>query len=528
MSNWKNIDDLYIFNILRKVPKSVYVFCVTLITGFLTNGFAMSGSYVNGDGMNAGPYYLASNWDISQGRWGRIFFSHRFVLSWFDGLLTLIILGIATIYIIKILEIKSVSLCILVSMLMATQTHFAQWQGSFYLLLPYAVSFVGAILAVWLCDCAELNLRGIVRFVAAVLLLTFSIGLYQSYLPIATTLILMRIIRHFMSHDSLKQIIKKGLLYMGMGICAGGLYYGILRLSLIYYNVELTTARGFAEAMEGRVPILSSPRYTLKSMYRLFIELLCGKGEVYHSFTGRVVYFALFAVLLYCICYWLVQNRRYCVDNVMMCICIILFPVAVVLLRMITETVIPWSMFPGIIFVPIGIIAFYDKVSEQIRGRVLIQWLIAGCGLFLILEAMYISNIDYSNLKIRYEKTFAASIRLLDAVEYTDGYTMDTPVIFIGTLSDTYENPLTQYETVLQGYEAYIMDFLPFHETGSRGWHVYIRNNLGVKLKEPNDYNSLYSEICDSDWIDTLEAFPAKGCTGFYGDVLVVKLSEVR
>ena len=105
--------------------------------------------------------------------------------------------------------------------------------------------------------------------------------------------------------------------------------------------------------------------------------------------------------------------------------------------------------------------------------------MILGC-LFLALESIYINNVDYSNLKKRNEKTFAASIRLLDTVEYANGYEKGMPVIFIGNLGSTYENPLREYEETLEGYEAYIMDYLPFHGTGSHGWHTFIRNNLGV------------------------------------------------
>ena len=126
----KDVDELYIFRSLKDKPVSLIAFIGSFIIGILANGFAMANGYMNGDGVAYGSYYKSGGWDISQGRWGLIFFSDRFVTSWFDGLIACFLLAVAAVLIVKIFKIKSVSIIVSISMLIATQTHFAQWQGS--------------------------------------------------------------------------------------------------------------------------------------------------------------------------------------------------------------------------------------------------------------------------------------------------------------------------------------------------------------------------------------------------------------
>ena len=100
----KDVDELYIFRSLKDKPVSLIAFIGSFIIGILANGFAMANGYMNGDGVAYGSYYKSGGWDISQGRWGLIFFSDRFVTSWFDGLIACFLLAVAAVLIVKIFK----------------------------------------------------------------------------------------------------------------------------------------------------------------------------------------------------------------------------------------------------------------------------------------------------------------------------------------------------------------------------------------------------------------------------------------
>ena len=529
----KDVDELYIFRSLKDKPVSLIAFIGSFIIGILANGFAMANGYMNGDGVAYGSYYKSGGWDISQGRWGLIFFSDRFVTSWFDGLIACFLLAVAAVLIVKIFKIKSVSIIVSISMLIATQTHFAQWQGSVYVLFPYAAAFLSAVACMYFCE-----KEGNIYCLLAVITLVFSVSIYQAYVTIVMVLFLIKIVGFFIHEKPYRYIRRRILSYFFVGVLSGCIYYIGVQVSLWHYNVQMTGGRGWASPMSGHLPIFFDTANTIKSTYKIFFQLLLIDGITLYSKVHKLVYIFLFVTIIYLVILNVKREKKIS-NKIITVILLIFFPISVVLLRLITETVIPWSMFPAKIFVPIGMLIFYEDTiktdfivrdnSPMIRFIGVGGWgrygVILGC-LFLALESIYINNVDYSNLKKRNEKTFAASIRLLDTVEYAKGYEKGMPVIFIGNLGSTYENPLREYEETLEGYEAYIMDYLPFHGTGSHGWHTFIRNNLGVVLSMPSDYSILYNEIENSDWINTLSIFPDKNCTGIYDGVLVVRIGN--
>lgn len=530
----QDVDELYIFRSLKDKPASLITFMSSFIIGILANGFAMANGYMNGDGVAYGSYYRSGAWDISQGRWGLLLFSDRFVTSWFDGLIACFLLAVAAVLVVKIFEIKSVPIIVCISMLIATQTHFAQWQGSVYILFPYSAAFLSAVACAYFCE-----KKGKIYCLLAVATLVFSMSIYQAYVTIVLALFFIKIIVFFINEKHYRYISKKIISYFFVGILSGCIYYIGVQVFLWCYNVQMTGGRGWASAISGRLPIFFDTINTIKSAYKIFFQLLLMDGITSYGKVHKLAYIFLFAIIIYLLI--LKLRKRKIIDKIIIVFLFAFFPVSIVMLRLITETVIPWSMFPAKIFVPIGMLIFSEDILKidfimrdyslvtrliKVKEGVLARYVVLiGC-LFLTLESIYINNVDYSNLKKRNEKTFAASIRLLDTVEYANGYEEGMPVIFIGNLGSSYENPLQEYEETLEGYEAYIMDYLPFHGTGSHGWHTFIRNYLGVVLPIPSDYSLLYNKIAESEWINTLSVFPDKNCTGVYDGVLVVRIGN--
>lgn len=141
------------------------------------------------------------------------------------------------------------------------------------------------------------------------------------------------------------------------------------------------------------------------------------------------------------------------------------------------------------------------------------------------MESVYIGNIEQVNLQKRGQKMNAVCIRLLDRIETSDEYEAGMPVIFVGELQSTYPNPLTDYESRLAGYEAYVMDWLPYRGSSSWQYALYMKNYLGVSIETASDYANLYNQIMNLDWFRNMEVFPSWNCTKKYEGVLVVKLS---
>lgn len=525
LSSVKPIDELKIFQQLKSHMSGV-VFITAVVFGFLTYGFSMSNGYVNGDGLTYGFYYNVGAWDIGQGRWALPFFSGRFLTSWFEGTMSILSLAAAAVFVVRFFEITSISASIIISMLVATQTHFAQWQGSPYILFPYSAGFLSAVVGAYMMWNGIQHKKWGLSILSSGLL-AFSLGIYQAYLPIAMCMLYLKLMIEVMHNRSRKEIlvsvIKIGV-FLGV---AGIMYMVFLKVAMAYYHIDPVEARGWGDLLSGKVAFFHDPVATIKSVYKIFVQLLFIDGMISFSRWHKIVYL----IVVVADGYFFV---RYVIENKMRAIVVaggvLLFPMMAMTIRLLTDKVIPWSMYPTMLLVPIFCVVFCaEGIGIKDRGNMhsTLQWIVIFCMIYLSFESMYIANVDYINLQKRNLKMQTACTRILDRIETVDEYYQDIPIVFYGALQNTYSNPLSQYEEKLKGYEAYIMDWLPY-KSSSFLYARYITNYLGVYINTPSNYADIINEVEALEEFRNVNSFPAMDCIYMYKGVLVVKLSDSK
>lgn len=311
----------------------------------------MSNGYVNGDGLVYGYKYNITTWDVCQGRWALTIFDNRFLSSWFEGELCILMLAIAAAFIVKMLDIDSVSGNLLISMLIATQTHFAQWQGSPYILFPYSSAFCFSVISAYAMWCGIKNKKNLYNALG-IIFMAISLGVYQAYLPVTVGLIYMKMMEHVIKGEKVKEFFKKCISFIVTLAITGIVYYICLKIWMYKYHAIATEGRGWAELLKGDLAIFAEPIVTIKNMYKLFMELTIKNGVINFNWEHKLVYFLFGIVLSIVIFVWAVceKHKVHCFILILM---VITFPVVIMMLMMMTDTIIPWSMFPGIILVPI-------------------------------------------------------------------------------------------------------------------------------------------------------------------------------
>lgn len=521
LNNIKSIDDVWLFKRLKAQSSSV-VFAFAAVTAFLTYGFSMSNGLVNGDGLVYGFYYNAGSWDIGQGRWALLFFSGRFITSWFEGLLSILLLAVSAVLIVKFFEMKSVAASILVGILVAAQTHFAQWQGSPYILFPYSAGFLSAVAGAWLMWYGIQNKKWILGLLSGGML-AFSLGIYQAYFPVAIGMLYLKVLMEVMHDLSIKKVL---LLILKIGVflgLAGILYLIFLKAAMAYYHIAPVEARGWGSMLKGEIAFVMAPLATIKSVYELFMKLLFVDGLISFSRWHKIAYMLVLMVDGYFFVRFAVRNKM---RAVLTAVGFLLLPIVILTIRMLTDTVIPWSMYPGMLLVPVfGIVFMEDNILKGNHMHHVLEWIVVICIIYLAGESMYISNIDYVNLQKRNLKMQTVCIRLLDRIETADDYYQNIPIVFYGALQNTYPNPLLSYEEKLKGYEAFIMDWLPY-KNSSFMYASYITDYLGVSINTPSNYREIINELGELEEFKSVNAFPALNCTYLYKDVLIIKLSD--
>ncbi len=515
------IDDNCIFDDLRKVNPVTLSFFISCVVGFMAYGMNMTNGFINGDGLVYGYVYRPSAWDISQGRWALLLFSNRLLSSWNEGLLSIICIACSATVLVYFWQLKNVTSIILVSGLFASQTHFAQWQGSPYILFPYSLAFLFSIVAAALFWNVAYYKRKYYLAAIGIAMLAISLGIYQAYISLTISIIFIEIIRSLIVGDEKKRIIKTVMLLALFLIISGILYYLCLKYHMAKYNVEAASHGGFADLLEGKMAFAMHPIVTMKNVFVSFAKLLFCDGFMNFSIIHKLSYAILILCTLVIMCLGIKKEKR-----IIIIFGIIGLIFTIMLMAWLSTIVIPWSMFPAIILIPTLMIYICEKLNSNIGMKNYIGWLIALSSLVLIIEAISIDNIDYVNLQKRYEKTYGQCIRILDRIENSEYYEEGMPVLIVGSLQDTYPNTLNEYNYYLEGYENLVMDWIPYKEKGSVGYIYFINQHLGANLVEANNYNELYYEIEESDWLNELKSYPATNCTYKYNDVLVLKLSD--
>lgn len=435
--------------------------------------------------------------------------------------MSILSLAVASVFIVKFYNIQSISIAMIISMLVSTQTHFAQWQGSPYILFPYSVGFMAAVIAAYMMW-GWVRYKKLFYMVVSIMLLAISLGIYQAYLPIAVCMLYLKLVFEIMNEIPAKEALKQILL---MGVCfleTGIIYIICLKVSMLLYHTEPVEAQGWGGVLSGNIAFLRNPLETVKSVYLTFLQLFVVNGVINFTMFHRLIYTILFVINGWLFLKFAKRNKE---RAVLVGAGMLLFPMVVMAVRLLTDKITPWSMYPAIIFVPILSIVFEKNVDIKQQYRNCIQWICIICLVYLIGESVYIAQIDYVNLQKRNMKMQTVCTRILDRIETSDLYEQGMPVVFVGSLQETYSNPLTLYEDKLKGYEAYVMDWLPYEGSGWL-YAQYITNYLGIYINTPPDYADIIVDVQKLEEFKNIKPFPAMDCTYVYKGALIVKLSD--
>lgn len=226
-----------------KSPENVS-FLTTFIIGFATHLFGFVNVIHNHDDISVLP--AGSGTGISSGRWlltilDMIFekIGITYNLPYINAILFIFLLSVSVKYMIRILEIKNHISAIMIGAVFvafpsATSTLFFK-----YTVVLYGIAILGAVMAVW---CVERFKFGIIL---SIFLIACSLGIYQAYVPITISLMVIVLLRNNLTKDSeTKALIKQSAIYVGILILGIITYYILLKICLMAFHTQLSTYQG--------------------------------------------------------------------------------------------------------------------------------------------------------------------------------------------------------------------------------------------------------------------------------------------
>lgn len=492
----------------------------------LTHAYMFLHNFFSHDSLaefNAEPF--GSIWRI---RLGRIFVpAYRAVtrtpltLPWLIGFLSLLWIGIAVYFTVKLFSIQSKTLCAMIAgIFTANITVTATAATYLHDLDCNMLALMLAVIAAYLWDNYKYG------FFAGMAAIGFSIGLYQSYLSTTLTLILLVLIMDLLNEKKFDTIIQKTGTAILM-VIGGGFFYFIC-LKCILAMTQISLISGNYNSLDTALS-MSLPRILYSACTAYFSVL-------YNILFPASAYPRLLVLLLHCFSIALagclvlseVFSKRMMLKAKLLTLCLI----AMLPLAMNTSHILTAGMSHDLMHFAIWLVYLFILlishwyIHRESRGSKLPKW--SYHVLLLLIFAILWGNVQTANAaylkkNIEHEANLSMFTRVLYRMEETKGYTPGkTPVIFVGQPK--------QLLTTMNGFEKY------YGITGS--WNSYVLNSESrnrylfyfeyvldspILLAEPEVWDSIKSY----DTVIEMPCYPDSGCMKTIDGILVVKLGDV-
>ncbi|MFM1581053.1 glucosyltransferase domain-containing protein [Helcococcus bovis] len=509
-------------NYYNGLSKNVKIaFTSTIIIGLICHIYMMTNKWVNLDDI----VQLVDNMDrTTSGRWFLQFpaaISSEFSMPWLNGFLTIFYTAIMSCLVVSMFNINSKINTILISGILVTFPTL----GS---LMPFmnsqdAYQF-GAMLAGL---AAFLLVKYEKGFIFSSILLTLSLGIYQTYLGYAAGLIILYIIIElFTKKDNFKEMIillcKTAISF----IVALAMY---LIISRGIFGHLLVDYKGL-DTM-GSLPI-NKIHTIIFSAYKGMFNFFIGKEFNYHFVFMPYLFVFAFLLTIYLFVYIAKTSKISKEKWGLLTFLILVFPIAInVIYIMSWQAGVMLRMLYGytVVFIlPLVLIDYVLKISDEFKISHKIPQLVYYAVAVLTLTSflsvynnIYVTNKTYFKVGLTNENSNAYGNRIISRIEAVDGYTEKTQIVFWGN-PDSRTWFTEKIDT--RDVEPFI---IANHLTRLYSFIYYPVRFLGFQnpIKDYDEINEENKHL--KDMMNALPNYPAKDSIQMINDTIYIKFKNL-
>ncbi len=483
------------------------IFLITLISGILIHLYIITNKLTNWD--DIAGIFISDGW-LEFGRWGinfkQLIFPHVSI-PLFNGIMALIFVSLSACLICDILDIKTKNNRILIGIILVS---FPVLAGTFsYMFLAHAfmLGFLLSVLSVYFAKKDNKYFT-----ILSIVLLILSLSIYQAYISITATLLLILLIKDCINIKNTKQIIYKALKFLAI------LFFGLLFYMVITKIILKVFQTSFAnyQSMDsmGKLSVFG----IVRGIYRCYahlVEQIIRKHIMVPTISTRLFYTIVILLDIGFICYILWKNRKNKLNLLMMLLFIILVPITMNMVYILNENVeYHGIMMYGDCFIYIILVLFIDKVAKKYRTALK----------FIIFAQVFlyigIINQYYLEMQLSYENAYSFYQTVITNIMNTPGYDENSKISIIGKYNSK--------ELYTESYKDYV------YFTGIPNGYDMI--NAYSKIQFINYFlgfnGNFIKEDEVKDYLENNEEFKNMPIYPYYGsvrkidDIIVVKLSD--
>ena len=487
--------------------RNQYPFLSALIFGLLAHGFALTNKLAGNDELR---HLFLKGTTLESGRWGlelTPFIFPDYSMPWIYGIISIVLVAFAVCLMVDMFKIRSKALQILLGGLIVTFPTLTSTLIYMFTSSSYALSFFLSVLAAyWFCK------GGLGRQIGGVACLAFAIGIYQAYVSVAASLLVLVLIRQVLTREvSVKQIFRNGVGYVLLLGISATVYYGILQL------IFLISGQGFGGyatmALSGGTGLLGKLFWVYKTFCSIF--LTNRNGLILTPFSHILHLICLMVVLVEIIA-WLRQPREKGSGLLLLFLGSIL-PLAVNFIYMIADpnsvhTLMLYSTVS--IYLLAAIVLENSKFENKLRAAALN--LVPLCMALIIVVNTYIANEVPLKLHLMYENSYSMCTSVSTQFRQTPGYTQQTPVVITGQYHPVPFHDRFPHLEHLVGHRT--MFLVPLN------YQNMFRFYLGAELNLVED-QQIIDQITATAEYAQMPSYPDYGSIRMIDGTMVVKLS---
>lgn len=484
-------------------------FCASFFFGFLAYGFAFTNKLVNHDEVSS---LFTKGATVTSGRWGlgaldSIF--PNYSMPWIYGLITVCLIALAVCLMLHMFHIRNRMLQVLLSGCIMAFPSLIGLFGYMFTSSSFALAFFLAVAST-----ALLQIRSKWRLVPALGCLVLSLSIYQSYISVAASLLVLVLLQQLLAEESPAAVLQRGIGYVGFLILGLGLYYLGTQIVLMLTGTQLNDYA--SERVSISVSsILQGVVLAYANFLKYFTEGFQGLIPTDFSQSLHWILLAASGILLVIN---LLSTKKEPLLVLLVLALILVVPLAINCMYMITT---PDSIHTLVLY---GFVAVYllaviladNLVSDPQRLSAFILNLLTLAMAGIIVVNIYLANQAYLHLHLRYENASAFYTSLIADIKMMPEFTEGTKLAIIGE----YQQP-----------EFYPQHFEQIHAI--TGVYGFVPDNYSKNFFLEY-YTGFPMEFASSKEVKTISAteefqamavYPYYGSLKKIGDILVVKLS---
>lgn len=472
------------------------------LTNFLHNWDSIQNFHSRQDTTFLGRWFLTYSCGISS----------YYDLPVVNGLLSLVYLALCAVCITELFHLKKGLSIFLLSAVLVT---FPSVTSTF----SYNFTADGYFLAMLLAAAAVLvTVRYRAGFAAGAVLLCLSYGTYQAYICFALMLVLLWLLDSlFIREARFQSLLAPVCRLLVMGAAGTALYYVILRLMLRAKDMELLSYQGIAGAS---LPGLSGIRSAFGSCLAQFRHFYLGdlRPSLYTALHVAILLLSVCMIVYFIMIKRIYQKPAELAASLFLLICI---PFAACAVYFVSPDVeyhtLMCSSFILLDFLPV---LFYDNMGGEKRPpRSEVFLAFAASGLLLTAACNYalIANIGYLYMQRSYERTYALTVQIAEAIRETPKEEPLTQIGVIGYLNDQY---------VMLDLPPELTGITPsYYIDGQYGVRVLLNDYFGYSLSDAPD--DIIIPFVHSDAYAGMECWPSEKSVLIDGGIIYLKLDDV-